>query len=517
MMKFIRKNLIWLVLIIILLAAAAKIFFLPQRDIVQLDSGPISGKTEDGIRTFLGIPFAAPPVGELRWQPPQPAKPWKKVRACTKMGPACPQPNYLAVGPTDEDCLYLNVWIPAKGPDKKLPVMVFIHGGAFTVGSAAEKDYNGANLAKKGVVVVTLNYRLGPFGFLSHPLLSQESPYGASGNYGLMDQNAALKWVNRNISSFGGDPNNVTIFGESAGSVSVAMQLIMPMSKGLFQRAIAESGGPYGLAYLFPQADGSMAKALKMGESFSQALKADTLKEMRSKTSEEILAAFDFSLTPISKGMKFGPVVDNYVIPDEPKKLYQQGKQAKVKVIIGSNADEGNIFYKPLSLKQYQWLVKSIFKANSDKVLTMFPASTDKDVRSAYNKLITAAMFSEPARFVVRSQRKKGIKAYLYKFTRVPNTKKGKELGAFHSVELPYVFGHLNKADGYTEDDLKLSRAIMGYWTNFAKTGDPNGAGLPLWPIYNAGTDKNLEFGNRIKVDRHLLKDECDLIDSLVL
>ncbi|MFH1684012.1 MAG: carboxylesterase family protein [Candidatus Margulisiibacteriota bacterium] len=320
-MKFIRKNLIWLALIIILLLAAAKITLFPQRDIVQLDSGPISGQTQAGVRTFLGIPFAAPPIEELRWRAPQPVKPWKKVLACTKMGPACPQPHYLAVGPTNEDCLYLNVWSPAKGPDKRLPVMVFIYGGAFTVGSAAEKDYNGANLAKNGVVMVTFNYRVGPFGFLSHPLLSKESPYGASGNYGLMDQNAALKWVNRNIAAFGGDPENVTIFGESAGSISVTMQLIMPMSKGLFNRTIAESGGPYDLAYLFPQADGSMAKALKMGESFSQALKANTLKEMRSKTSDEILAAFDFSLTPISKGMKFGPVVDNYVIPDEPKKL----------------------------------------------------------------------------------------------------------------------------------------------------------------------------------------------------
>ncbi|NQU16950.1 MAG: carboxylesterase family protein [Candidatus Saganbacteria bacterium] len=485
--------------------------------VVKVDSGPVSGIIDDGISTYLGIPYAKPPVGDLRWRTPQKVSPWKVTRKCLEFGPACPQPNYLEVGRTNEDCLYLNVWTPAKSSKEKLPVMVFIHGGAFTVGSAAEKDYDGANFARLGVVFVSINYRLGPFGFLSHPLLSKDSANGVSGNYGLMDQSAAIKWVSKNISAFGGDPENVTIIGESAGSISVNLQMIMPASKGLFKRVIAESGGPYGLGYLFPNADGSMDKALKVGEKFSKALKANTLKDMRRKTSDEILAAFDFSLGPISRGMKFGPVFDGFTIPGDPKKLFAEGKQGDLQILIGSNTDEGNLFYKKMSLKEYKGWIKSRFKGFDDEVFAMFPAKDDQDVREAFNKLLTAAMFSEPARFAVRCGEKNKTKNYLYKFTRVPNTAMAKKMGSYHSVELPYVFGHLKKEQGYNDYDIKLSNIVRKYWTNFAKSGNPNGRRLPYWPEYKRKTDQNLELGSKIRIKKNLLKKECDLIDRLDL
>ncbi|MFH1387217.1 MAG: carboxylesterase/lipase family protein [bacterium] len=480
-------------------------------EIIKLDSGPISGRAADGLRIYLGIPYAAPPVGELRWKPPQPVQPWTEVRECLAFGPSCPQPEVEKVGKTSEDCLYINVWTPAKKPKEKLPVMVFIYGGAFTVGSATEPDYDGANLAQRGVVAVTFNYRVGPFGFLAHPLLSAESPQGISGNYGLMDQTAALKWVRRNIAAFGGDPEKVTIFGESAGSISVCLQLIMPMSQGLFCGAIAESAGPYGISYLLPNADGSLEKALDMGQEFSQALKANTLTEMRKKTSAEILQIFNFSISPFSPGMMFAPVIDGQVIPAEPEKLYAKGQQAAVPTITGSNADEGNLFFTGASIKDYKTWLESLFGQHADEVFALFPATEEGEVRGAFNHLLTAAMFAEPARFVARAQEKKGCRSFLYQFTRVSATAMAQKLGAYHSVELPYVFGHL-KEEGYSKVDQKLSDQIIAYWTNFAKTGDPNGPGLPVWPVYNSKGDENLEFGDKIRLNKELLKKECDLI-----
>ena len=243
---------------------------------IQIDSGPISGKVENGVRIFLGIPYAAPPVGELRWKPPQEIASWAQERNSTDFSPSCPQPKQQDTGKFSEDCLYLNVWTTAKKPDERLPVMVWIHGGAFNFGSASQPEYNGKNLAKKGVVVVTINYRLGPLGFLVHPLLSKESAHNASGNYGLLDQIAALKWVQKNIAAFGGNPDRVTIFGQSAGSRSVSLLMISPLSAGLFHRAIAESGGPIiGSEYLSPAFSGNMANVSKMGQALTSRLGCD--------------------------------------------------------------------------------------------------------------------------------------------------------------------------------------------------------------------------------------------------
>ncbi len=304
-------------------------------DIVQLHSGPVKGKVEGGIRIFSGIPYAAPPVGHLRWTPPQDVMPWTEVRSGIDPVPSCPQPKQNPSGSFSEDCLYLNVWTPAKTPADKLPVMVWIHGGAFNFGSGTLPEYNGKNLAGKGVVVVTINYRLGPLGFLVHPLLSKESPQGVSGNYGLLDQIAALRWVQRNIASFGGDRNRVTIFGQSAGSRSVALLMISPLSKGLFHRAIAQSGGPIiGSEYLSPLFAGNMANVSTMGEMLAARLGCheapDIVAAMRTKTAQEVLTAADTKTTLFDDGgFFFAPVFDGWALPRNPMTAYSTGRATR--------------------------------------------------------------------------------------------------------------------------------------------------------------------------------------------
>ncbi|MDP2989702.1 MAG: carboxylesterase family protein, partial [Kiritimatiellota bacterium] len=356
-------------------------------------------------------------------------------------------------------------------------------------------------------------------GFLVHPLLSQESPHGVSGNYGLLDQVAALQWVQRNISVFGGDPGRVTIFGESAGSMGVTLHMICPLSTGLFQRAIAESGGPYAEGYIMPQADGQMAKAIQMGKNLTAALQCDTapdvLQVLRTKTSAEILQVFDFTLAPFSPGMKFGSVIDGYVIPDDPAQLYAGGQSADVPVIIGSNADEGNTFYEEMSVERYQYWIELNFGRRADEVFAMFPATGSNDVRSAFDRLLSTALFAEPARYVASSWAVKTSKSYLYQFIRVPPYSLSLNMGASHGVEIPYVLGHIDTSQGaYDETDAALSHAMMDYWVNFAATGDPNGAGLLAWPGYDPSSRQNMEFGDTNRINNHLLEQECDLISQ---
>jgi len=488
--------------------------------VVQIDGGSISGMETNGLRVFKGIPYAAPPVGALRWKAPQSVTPWSIVLSCTNFGPSCSQPaSGEDVGATGEDCLYLNVWTPATSSNAGLPVMVWIHGGGWTIGSGSMSRYDGAALAQKGVVFVNFNYRLGPFGFLVHPLLSRESTNGVSGNYGLLDQVAALQWVHRNISAFGGDPGRVTILGESAGSMSVALHLVCPLSTGLFQRAISESGGPNAQGYICPQADGQMAKAIQMGKNLAAALECDTAPDvpgaLRAKTSAEILHVFDFTLAPFSPGMKFTPVIDGYVLPDDPAQLYAGNQSADVPVIIGSNADEGNTFYEEMSVELYQYWIQLNFGRRADEVFAMFSATGPDNVRSAFDRLLSTALFAEPARFVAGSWNMKTSKAYLYQFTRVPPYALSQNMGASHGVEIPYVLGHVDTSTwSYNETDAALSSAMMDYWVNFARTGDPNGAGLLAWPCYDPSSRQNIEFGDTNRINTNLLVQECDLFSQ---
>ena len=317
---------------------------LTANDTVRVEGGLISGSVDDGVRSYKGIPFAAPPVGELRWKAPQPVAAWEGVRECNDFGPDCPQAPYpqsslyySAPRKQSEDCLYLNVWTAAKAAEKR-PVMVWIHGGALTRGSGATRAYDGTALAKKGVVLVTINYRLGPLGYLAHPELTAESPNRSSGNYGALDQIAALKWVQKNIAAFGGDPGRVTIFGESAGSWSVNALVASPLARGLFHRAIGQSGGSFGpMTYLKEDREGRPS-AEKIGEAFAKAAGADSIKALRAQPAEKIVEVFNSD--PEGRKFRTQPNVDGWALPDEIRNIFAQGKQNEVPVIVGSNANE---------------------------------------------------------------------------------------------------------------------------------------------------------------------------------
>ncbi|MBM4037291.1 MAG: carboxylesterase family protein [Planctomycetes bacterium] len=507
------------------LAAALAACAAPQ---IQLDSGPIAGASvgEKGdVHVYKGIPFAAPPVGGLRWKPPQPVKPWEGVRACTEFGPWCPQPKPLMgreMGTQSEDCLYLNVWTPAKGPKDRLPVMVWLHGGGHTTGSGASQFYDGERLAREGVVLVTINYRLGPFGYLAHPLLSKESEHKVSGNYGLLDQIAALAWVQRNIAAFGGDPGCVTIFGESAGSASVCRLMVSPLAKGLFHRAIAQSGGAHGYNRHLREEWNQLPPMEKIGEQLAEQLgcarAANPLTAMRGKTAQEVLDAAAPAQGLFGKGVKFGPVVDGWALPDDPTVLFAAGKQHDVPFMMGSNADEGTVFMQQVPLRRvqgYKWLLGQRFGKQADRVFELFPAERDEDARAAFSRLVGVAAFVAPARFLARAMAKCRSPAYLYHFTRVPPAERLKKLGAFHALEIGYIFGTIEGRPGFAEPDRALSATMRKGWTRFARTGDPNGEGLPRWPAYAREADQCLEFGDEVKVRAGLYREACDLFDAI--
>ncbi|MGI5940010.1 MAG: carboxylesterase/lipase family protein [Thermoleophilia bacterium] len=501
-------------------------------DRVQVASGPITGVHEGKIWSFKGIPYAAPPVGDLRWRAPQPVEPWTDDRACTAFGPACPQPDqagvdYLAVGPTSEDCLYLNVWSPAKASTERLPVMVWIHGGSFETGAGSMAVYDATTLAGRGVVVVTINYRLGPLGFLAHPALSAEPAQGGSGNYGLLDQIAALHWVQKNIAAFGGDPQKVTVFGESAGAISILDLLVSPLADGLFQRAIVQSGilidQGFGVS-----TNGTLKEAEVAGEALAGRLgvagAGDVAAALRSKTPEELLTAVLPATNVLEQGLHWKPVADGYVLPDLPTILWAEGRYQKVDLLIGSNRDEGNIFLQGLTgdPTAYKGQMKKVFGAHVQEALTMYPVDGAQDISGAFSRMLTEVGFASSARFAARAMsaaepatnaQPPGV--FLYQFSRVPFNN---PLGAFHGVEIPYVFGNTElfaKMGTIEQTDRDLSAAMMDYWTRFAATGDPNGEGAVSWPRYDAQSDRHLEFGDSITVGSGLYRAATDLADRV--
>lgn len=495
--------------------------------VVSIESGPIRGFIQDGVSTYLGIPYAAPPVGVLRWKPPQDVTPWTSIRESTEFSYACPQVDTgVNYGETNEDCLYLNVWAlengtsaPLNGTSGSLPVMVWIHGGAFSAGSGSFSQYDGKELASLGVVVVTINYRLGPLGFLAHAALSAEPTNGVSGNYGLLDQIAALQWVRNNISAFGGNPNNVTIFGESAGAMSVTYLMLSPLAEGLFHRVIAQSGTPVISSYFFPISSGSMDDALEVGGEFADALgcaqESDLLICIRSKSADEIIetTGLDPGAYYIDR-FPFFPVVDGWVIPGDPKTLFSSGNIHDVPLIIGTNANEGAAFIASVStVDDYESWVQLVFGDDVDEILENFPAN-ESDLLQVFDQLYTIALFTHPARFVAGSMANKASKVYLYQLTRIPPTEAAQLFGAYHGLDIPYVFGNLAESEGYNVTDFALSANLMNYWVNFAKTGDPNASGLTGWPEYDS-EDQYLEFGDTVTVQSGLHKEECDLLDTL--
>jgi para-nitrobenzyl esterase len=468
---------------------------------VKTTSGAVEGVTVAGsnVRVFKGIPFAAPPVGDLRWKPPQPPAPWHGVRKATEFGARCMPArvfdDMIFRDENSEDCLYLNVWTPAKGDTDRLPVMVWIYGGGFRAGSASEPRQDGERLAAKGVVVVGFNYRLGVFGFLSHPELTAESPNHASGNYGLQDQVAALRWVKDNIAAFGGDPGNVTIFGESAGSLSVSAMMATPRARGLFHRAIGESGAffPAGPAGLGAQ---PLAVSEQTGVTFAKALGAESLAAMRAKPAEDVLEA-----TKGGPMLRFGANVDGFLFVKDPRETFANGEQSHVPLLAGWNADEsraGIVLSDPKpTAASFTAQTRTRFGDHADAILSVYPASTDDEAIESAAALGSDMFigFSTWKWLEVHGQTGQSP-VYRYSFDRkipvAPDTKingkpaTAKDVGARHAGEIEYVFGQLDSVPKVTWDksDRALSDQMMSYWSNFAKSGDPNGSGLPPWPRY---------------------------------
>jgi para-nitrobenzyl esterase len=459
-------------------------------DKVKTKAGAVRGAiNSDGtVRIFKGIPFAQPPVGPLRWKAPQPVTAWAGTREATAFGPRCMQGNvygdmnFRDSGPS-EDCLYLNVWAPMAATKRTpLPVMVWIYGGGFVAGASSEPRQDGEVLAKKGVVVVSFNYRLGIFGFFAHPGLARETGRNGSGNYGLLDQAAALAWVQQNIKAFGGDPANVTIFGESAGSFSVSALLASPLSKDLFKRAIGESGAYFGTSLAIKSA----AEAQMAGAQFASSLGASSIEELRAKPAVGLLQA------SLKDRSSFSTTVDGSFFPESLREIYAAGKQAHVPLLAGWNADEGSaqtFFGKdPQTVENFRAKVRERYKDDADRILALYPAASDQEVKQSAGALASDGFIAYSTWKWLELQRTTGQSiVYRYEFDDAPPATPSR--GAYHSAEIEFVFEALpSKNLPWRPEDFKLSDLMSSYWTNFAKSGDPNGPGLPQWPVFSPET-----------------------------
>lgn len=507
---------------------------------VKTANGILEGTLEQsGVISFKGIPFGAPPIGDLRWKEPQPVTDWQGIRKANKFGPRAMQaPIFGDMGfrsdGMSEDCLYLNVWTPAKTGKAALPVLVYFYGGGFVAGDGSEARYDGESMAQKGIVALTVNYRLGAFGFLSHPELTKESPHNASGNYGLLDQAAALKWVQKNIAAFGGDPKKVTIAGESAGSVSVSAQMASPLSRNLIAGAIGESGSLLGTLSATPLNNGE-----KTGLEFAKSLNASSLADLRGVPANELLEA----------SSKFGPfrfsmTIDGYLFPKDPYEIYKNGEQAHVPLLVGWNSEEMN--YRTVlgnekpTKENFEKAIRKLYGDQAEEVLKLYASESDEGIEAIATELAGDRFiaFSTWRWSDMHSQTgSKPVYRYLYERARpamrpeMGNASPGlaggvqrgngttptpQAKGAVHSAEIEYAMGNLskNKVYAWTNEDYKVSRIMQDYFANFIKKGNPNGAGIPLWsPIVNNGQvpvmhmNVNTRQENEKNRDRYLFMD----------
>lgn len=481
------------VLIAIFLISAMAPLTFSQIQTAKVTGGEVRGVVVDNISVFKGIPFAAPPVGALRWKAPAAVQPWTGVKKADAFGPACMQPpnSQGNTAPVSEDCLYLNVWTPAKKPGEKIPVIVWIHGGGFSGGSTSIPMYDGMGFAKKGVVLVSVAYRVGPFGFLAHPELSRESGRG-SGNYGLEDMIAGLKWVKENIARFGGDPANVTLFGHSAGGMAVNMLAASPVAKGLFHRVICMSGGSF--APLQTSAGGAAGlgiPALKFaestGEDYLKKLGAADIKAARSMSAEAVQEQ-------AGGGMRFRPVADGHVVPNDLYSLYQARSFNDTPILAGITSDElGGMGGRGITAAQFEKQIKSQYGSKADVILSVYPHATDAEAAKSQKGLSRDSMFGWSTWTWARLQSEKGKgKAFTYYYDyHAPDVD-----GSGHGSDVPYAFQTLSGGRGGAPkpEDLKISDMISSYWVNFAKTGDPNGPGLPKWPAFTESSQQAMVF-----------------------
>ncbi len=489
----------------------------PMERPIRVDGGLIRGEPaaeEGGIHAYKGVPYAAPPVEALRWRPPQPVAPWDDVIECAGFCPACPQPQWPADTPygstpadQDENCLCLNIWTPAKTPRERLPVMVWLHGGGFQRGAGSLEMYDGAALAAKGVVVVTLNYRLGVLGFLALPSLSGESDHGSSGNYGILDQVFALGWVRRNIASFGGDPESVTVFGESAGATSVSYLMASPLAAGLFERAVGESGG--GFAPMRALAGGKSSAEAK-GEAYAASLGIpageDIAAVLRRLSSRQLVAAAEAPGQPGELAFRFFPNVDGWVFERQVAAVFAAGEQQAVPVIVGSNADEGTVVTPPAaapgSVAAYERMAEERFGDLAPEFLSLYPATNPEEVRTAFRQAEGDRLITWKVRAWARDMSRLSAPVYRYLFDHAPPTAAGREYGAYHGAEIPYVFDNLAVlGDHVDEADRELARLMSSYWVNLVRSGDPNGEGLPVWPPYEDTTARTLRLDIPVRVE----------------
>ena len=530
------------------LVAAALSVRAQTGDVVTIANGKLegTGRQSSGVRMFQGIPFAQPPLGELRWREPQPVNNWTNVRSAKQFGPRCMQApifgdmGFRANG-MSEDCLYLNVWTPAKSGRERLPVLVYYYGGGFVAGDGSEPRYDGESMATKGIVSVTVNYRLGVFGFLAHPELTKESPHNASGNYALLDQYAALKWVKENIAAFGGDPNNITIAGESAGSVSVSALMASPLSKGLINGAIGESGSILGTLSAVPR-----AQAEEGGVKFATSLGANSIAELRAIETQKVFEeATKGGFASISR---FPINVDGYFFPESPAAIYRAGKQAHVPLLAGWNSEEmtGQLILKgqPATAENYQKALKELYGPRADEVAKLYSGSTPDEIMDAATALAGDRFIAYSTWKWADMQLKSGAPVYRYFYARPRPAMKASlgnaspglaggvvrnstapppppARGAVHSAEIEYALGNLTKNDVYewTADDHKVSQIMQDYFANFIKKKDPNGSGLPKWPALSSKGDDSAPQVMRIDVKtqaeadkfraRYLFQDEA--------
>ena len=491
-----RHSSCYIALLVLILSAGA-CGSPPMTTTVEVTGGTIEGVEQDGMFIYKGIPFAAPPVGELRWKAPEPVDPWTDVKKVDTFGPACMQAaNSMGnTAPVSEDCLYLNVWTPAKKQGEKIPVLFWIYGGGFSGGSTSTPMYDGTGFAKKGLVFVSVAYRVGPFGFLAHPELSRESGKG-SGDYGLEDMIAGLEWVQENIAEFGGDPSDVTIFGHSAGGAAVNMLAASPVTKGLFNHVICMSGGSFGPLLTSNQTGAGMRipalnVAESTGEEFLKKLGAADIKAARALSAEEI----QNGLAGGMGGMRFQPAADGYVIPGDLYSIYEAGRFNDTPILLGNTSEEGASMggNRNVTPEEFEKQIRSQYGSYADAILSAYPHSTDAEATKASRELRQSTSAWNTWTWA-RLQSEKGQgKAFEYIFDYHPGRT---DVGSGHGSDVPYAFQTLSsgRQGEPNPEALELSDMISSYWVNFAKSGDPNGQGLPEWPAFTEDDQKVMMF-----------------------